>query len=358
MQNHEEYKLWADPMIYYPEMIKDILAAKKYVYIETFRLTSDAIGERFKNALIKVRKKGVAVRLLIDYWGAGSVKNGFLDELIKLGAEVRFFVKIKLSFDFFTRSHRRNHRKLLLVDDTISYIGSSNLTGYNLNWRESMLRMENRELTLLFKKIFNQDFHLYNRYIFSQAYYTRHIRHRNYEIIRDVPNIAIKKINRKFIQMIKEANHSVIIETPYFLPGFMLRKALMDSAEKGVKITVMLPKKSDVNLVDILRNKYLGPLYKKGVEFLFYEPNNLHSKLILVDNEWFGVGSSNFDYRSFRYMFEIMLFGNEPEIARQILEHAEITKKSCIPFAYKSWIKRPPIEKFFEWILLPFRHLL
>ncbi|MBN2639891.1 MAG: phosphatidylserine/phosphatidylglycerophosphate/cardiolipin synthase family protein [Bacteroidales bacterium] len=358
MKNHNTYKLWADPMQYYQEMIHDILTAKKYVYIETFRLSNDAIGERFRDALIKARKKGIAIKLLIDYWGAGSVKSGFLDELIRLGAEVRFFIKIKISFDFFTRSHRRNHRKLLLIDDNVSYIGSSNLTGYNLNWRESVLRMENHELTLIFKKIFNQDFQLYNRYIFSQAYYTKHIRHKNFEIIRDVPNIAIKKINKKFIQMIKEAKESVIIETPYFLPGFMLRKAMMEAAARGVKVTVLLPKKSDVNLVDILRNKYFGLLFKKGIEFLFYEPNNLHSKIILVDNQWFGIGSSNFDYRSFRYMFEIMLFGNEPQIAEQILEHAENTKSVSIPFNYRNWLKRPPIEKFFEWLLLPFRHLL
>lgn len=358
MDKTNKYSLLSDPLEYYPVMIQDILAAKKYVYIETFRLSNDAIGERFRNALIKIRKKGVAVKLLIDYWGAGSIKSGFLDELIKLGGEVRFFIKIKLSFDFFTRSHRRNHRKLLLIDDQLSYIGSSNLTGYNLNWRESMLRMEHVDMTHVFKKIFLQDFHLYNRYLFSQAYYTRLIRHHHFEVIRDVPNIAKKNINKKFIQLIKNARQSVIIETPYFLPGFMLRKTLMESAEKGTKITVMLPKKSDVNLVDILRNKYLGPLYKKGIEFLFYEPNNLHSKLILVDGELFGIGSSNFDYRSFRYMFEIMLFGTEPEIVKQILQHTEVTKRASIPFIYKSWEKRPPIEKFFEWILLPFRHLL
>jgi cardiolipin synthase len=132
----------------------------------------------------------------------------------------------------------------------------------------------------------------------------------------------------------------------------------MESAEKGTQITVMLPKKSDVNLVDILRNKYLGPLYKKGVEFLFYEPNNLHSKMILVDDQVFGIGSSNFDYRSFRYMFEIMLFGREPEIITQIKQHTEATKKASVPFIYKSWEKRPPIEKLFEWLLLPFRHML
>lgn len=358
VNNQKTYQLWADPMQYYQEMIKDIGTAKKYVYIETFRLGNDVIGERFRNALIKIRKKGIAVKLLIDYWGAGSVKSGFLDELIRLGGEVRYFIKIKLSFDFLTRSHKRNHRKLLLIDDNISYIGSSNLTGYNLNWRESVLRMENHELTLLFKKVFNQDFQLYNRYIFSQAYYTKHIKYDNFEIIRDVPNIAVKKINKKFIQLIKGAKSSVVIETPYFLPGFMLRKAMMETAERGVKVTVLLPNKSDVQLVDILRNKYLGPLYKKGIEFLFYEPNNLHAKIILVDNQWFGIGSSNFDYRSFRYMFEIMLFGNEPQIVEQIYEHTETTKMSSIPFNYKYWLKRPPIERFFEWLLLPFRHLL
>jgi len=338
-------------------MLEDIESAKKYILLETFRMSNDAMGERFRDKLTKAALKGVQVKLLIDYWGGGSVRSGFFDKLIDAGGEVRFFKKITYNLDFFTRSHRRNHRKLLLIDDKISYIGSSNITGYNLNWRESVLRLES-DITPVLKKLFLQDYKIYNSYIFSKAYYTRPVWHDDFEIVRDVPLITQKKINNKFIYHIKHAKETVDIETPYFLPGFMLRKSLMDAAQRGVKINIFLPKKSDVNLVDILRNKYLGPLAKKGIHFLFYEPNNLHAKLFLVDKRIFALGSSNFDYRSFRYMFEIMLFGDKKEIAQQVSRHVEETRKSAIPFVYEQWKNRPPIEKFFEWLLLPFRHML
>ncbi len=351
------FQLFSDPWKYYGTMLEDIASAKEYIYLETFRLGNDVIGERFCVKLTTAAKKGVTVKLLIDYWGAGGIRYGFLDKFIEAGGEVRFFKKIKYNFDFFTRSHRRNHRKLLLIDDKISYIGSSNITGYNLNWRESMLRMEH-SITPVLKKLFLQDYKIYNRYIFSKAYNTRPVRHEDFEIIRDVPLITQKKINNKFIYYIKQATESIDIETPYFLPGFMLRKSLTDAARRGVKINIFLPKKSDVNLVDILRNKYLGPLAKKGINFLFFESNNLHAKIFLADKKIFGIGTSNFDYRSFRYMFEIMLFGDQPEIAQQVSRHVKETLKSSIPFVYEQWKNRPPIEKFFEWLLLPFRHLL
>ena len=357
MEKSSRFQLFADPWKFYDKMLSDIAKAKEYVYLETFRIGNDVIGERFRDKLTEVAKKGVKVKLLIDYWGGASVRNGFFSPLYRAGGEVRFFKKIKYNFDFFTRSHRRNHRKLLLIDDKISYIGSSNITGYNLNWRESVLRMEDN-ITEIFKKLFLQDYKIYNRYIFSKAYYTRPVHYHNFDIVRDVPLITRKKINNKFIEIIKKARSSIEIETPYFLPGFLLRKNLMEAAERGVKIKIYLPKKSDVNLVDILRNKYLGPLSKKGIRFLFYEPNNLHAKLFLVDKKYFAVGSCNFDYRSFRYMFEIMLFGTQKTISRQIDRHVSETAKNTVPFIYEQWKNRPPIDKFFEWLLLPFRHLL
>ena len=352
-----KFQLFSDPWKYYGKMLDDIDSAKEYVYLETFRIGNDVMGERFRDKLTKAAKNGVDVKLLVDYWGGGSVRSGFFDKFVAAGGEVRFFKKIKYNFDFFTRSHRRNHRKLLLIDNNISYIGSSNITGYNLNWRESVLRMET-DITPVLKKLFLQDYKIYNRYIFSKAYYTRPVRHGNFEIIRDVPLLTQKKINNKFIDYIKKTKVSIDIETPYFLPGFMLRKSLMDAALRGVEINIFLPKKSDVNLIDILRNKYLGPLAKKGIHFLFFESNNLHAKIFLADKKNFAIGSSNFDYRSFRYMFEIMLFGDEPEILQQVILHVKETRKSTVPFVYEQWKNRPPIEKFFEWLLLPFRHLL
>jgi len=339
-------------------MIEDIEAARKYIYIETFRVSKDGIGDRFRRALTRKAKEGVDVRMLIDYWGAGPVNSEYFSQLIKNGGKVRFFEKIKYNSDIFTRGHKRNHRKLLLIDDNISWIGSSNLTGYNMNWRESMLRIKSGGMTFIFTKLFMQDFRIYNKYIFNKAYYTRLVRYKDFEIIRDAPSITVKRVNQKFIRLIKAAKKTVHIETPYFLPGFLLRKAMIDAAKRGVEVNVILPKQSDVNLIDVLRNKYLGPLHNSGINFLFYKPNNLHAKLMLIDAEVFALGSSNFDYRSFRYMYEIVIVGKEPQIVTQVKAHVQRTISQSLPFDVKRWTERPLINKFFEWILLPFRHLL
>jgi len=354
----EPYHLFSQPLQYYNQMVYDIENARKYIYVETYRVGKDEVGERFRDALTKKSKAGIEVRILIDYWGAGPVDHEFFKELIEYSGEVRFFEKIKYTTDKFTQGHKRNHRKLLLVDDDISWIGSSNLTGYNINWRESMLRIRSLEMAFAFTKLFMQDFRIYNKYIFNKAYNTKMIKVGDFEIIRDAPSIAIKRINQKFIRMIKSARESVIIETPYFLPGFLLRKALIDAKKRGVKITVILPNHSDVNLVDILRNKYLGPLHRNGINFQFYRPNNLHAKLMLVDNEVFAIGTSNFDYRSFRYMYEIMLAGDNKDIVRQVKSHVDETIKDSTPFDIEKWENRAMINKLFEWLLLPFRHLL
>jgi cardiolipin synthase len=357
MEPKEPYHLFDDPLRYYNEMIEDIEKASKYVYIETFRVGKDEIGERFRRVLTKKAKEGVEIKILIDYWGAGSIDHDYFEKLIEYKGEVRFFEKIKFNSDIFTRSHRRNHRKFLLIDDVITYIGSSNLTGYNINWRESVLRMRS-DITTAFVKIFNQDFNNYNKYSFHKPYKTLLIKHGNFEIVRDVPSIARKNINNKFIRLIKNSKSRVTIETPYFLPGFFLRKALMDTAQRGISVNVIMPRNSDVTLIDILRKKYFGMLYKAGVNLMFYELNNLHAKMMLVDKKVFAIGSSNFDYRSFRYMYEIMMIGTNKDIASQVNSHMKITLSDSTKFNYDNWKNRSPINKLFEWILLPFRHLL
>jgi len=357
MQPTEPYHLFSDPLQYYSEMIIDIENAKKYIYLETFRIGNDEIGERFRRVLTKKAKEGIQIKILIDYWGAGSIDHDYFKKLIKFNGEVRFFEKIKFNTDIFTRGHRRNHRKLLLIDDEITYIGSSNITAYNMNWRESVLRMKTN-ITSEFVKIFLQDFNNFNKYTFHITSKARMVKYGNFEIIRDVPTIARKQINNKFIKLIKSAKSRVTIETPYFLPGFFLRKALMDAAHRGVSINVILPRHSDVSLIDILRNKYFGALYKSGVNILFYELNNLHAKMMLIDKKVFAIGSSNFDYRSFRYMYEIMLIGTNKDIAKQVNSHVKSTISDSVKFDYDHWKNRSLINKLFEWVLLPFRHLL
>jgi phosphatidylserine/phosphatidylglycerophosphate/cardiolipin synthase-like enzyme len=132
----------------------------------------------------------------------------------------------------------------------------------------------------------------------------------------------------------------------------------MDACRRGVKVTVIVPRHSDVLLVDILRNRYLGPLHEKGLQFRYYVPANLHAKALLIDGSIFAIGSPNFDYRSFRYMHEIVLIGREPSIVDQLYSHMHQTLSESIPFDYDKWKSRPRLQLFIEWLLLPFRHLL
>ncbi len=353
----EPYHLFAEPANYYNQMMDDIAQAKEYVYIETYRFGNDSIGLKFREILLRKAKQGIEIKLLIDFWGGNAVVNRFFDELIALGAEVRFFEKIKFNTDIFTRGHKRNHRKLILIDDEITYIGSSNITEYNLNWRESVLRIKG-PITLTFKRVFKQDFRIYNKYIFFKANYIRLLRHNDFEIVRDMPSITKQRIMRRFLRLIKKAEHSIHIITPYFLPGFKIRKELMDAAKRGVDVNVIIPKRSDVGLVDILRNKYSGQLHQSGIKIRLYIPHNLHGKLFMVDDETFIIGSPNFDYRSFRYMYEIVLQGSDDDIIEQAKQYIHKTIESTELFSYKHWKHRPLINKLFEYLLLPFRHLL
>lgn len=353
----EPYHLFTDPIRYYNAMIEDIENAKDYIFIETYRIGNDVVGVRFRDALIKKAKEGVEIKILIDAWGGAAVNSGFFDQLIKWGGEVRFFEKIKFNSDIFTQGHRRNHRKIMLIDDDITYFGSSNLTEYNLNWFESVLRIKG-SLSLAFKKVFRQDYSIYNQYVFAKANYLRLIRHSNFEIVRDMPSITKQRIMNRYIQMINKAKSFVTIVTPYFLPGYKLRKVLIDAAQRGVSVKVIIPKRSDVNLVDILRNKYLGQLHLAGVNILLYMPHNLHAKLLLIDKSTFSIGSPNFDYRSFRYMYEIIMIGQEESICKQVNQHIQTIIENTNMFDFEQWKRRPLINKFFEWMLLPLRHLL
>ncbi len=340
----------------FQSMLKDIEAATTYIYLETYRLNDDSIGYKFRDALAAKCKQGVKVRILVDSWGT-SVSSSFFTPVIKNGGEVRYFKKFKFFFDFFTKNHRRNHRKLLLIDDNITYIGSSNYSTYSLAWRESVLKIEG-EITRYFKKTYNDSFTIYRKYQFNKFSFKKIIKLGDYKIVQDIPSIYFQRIRKEYTHLINNAKKEILIETPYFLPGYKLRKALLDAGERGVDIKILVPKHSDVKLVDMLRNKYLGMYYKKNVKILFYTPNNLHSKCLLIDNEIFSIGSTNFDYRSFRYQYEIILLGTNSSINLDIRNHIMKTMLDCEDFDYEKWLTRPFLEKIFEWMMLPLRYLL
>lgn len=351
-----KYQLYDDTLRFYNALQSDINAAKSYIYLEFYKFGNDSVGKLFRDLLAKKAREGVEVKVLLDSWGT-SLSDSFFASLVQFGGEVRYFEKIRFNLDFLTRSHCRNHRKIVAIDDKVSYIGSANITDYNLVWRELCLRIEGG-IAGSFKKIFLQMYEVHNKYVLFKALHTEPFFFGQLEILRDFPSMSRQNIKKRFTKLIKSAKKKIVIESPYFLPSFLVRMALIRAAKRGVKVIVIMPKHSDVRLVDVLRNKYLGPLAERGIEFFMYFPQNLHAKLLLIDDKVFAVGSPNFDYRSFRFQHEIVLTGPDINLSNKLKAHVKETLNDSEPFNYQRWKTRPFIEKVFEWIIVPFRHLL
>ena len=337
------FTILSNPKKIYTSMLKDISNAKKEICLETYIYDDDEIGASFKETLIERAASGVKVMLLIDAWGS-SVKKEYFHELISLGAEVRFFREIRYVIRILSRNHERNHRKLLIIDQNLAYMGSANITASCLSWRELVLRIQG-ELSLKLISSFMLSWNSFNQNTFVKA---RTIFHKGFQIVQDVPSDEHQLTRSKYISLIKSAKNNISIETPYFVPSSRIRRALYEAIERGVKVRLVLPYISDVRLIDLVRNRYLSKLFRRGIEIYYYKKSRLHSKLLIIDDNFFLLGSSNIDYRSFIHQHEINLIGTSPAIIASLQNYFQKTLSGCVPFNYEEWKNRSSIGKIAE----------
>jgi cardiolipin synthase len=351
------YTLFDEALEFYNALLEDIKNASKSVYIEIFKFRNGYIANRILSELTRAVKRGIDVRILVDDWGTPNAKTLF-SEFTNAGGSALVWEKIKFSLKqrSIIKTHKRNHRKIITIDNQITYIGSANITDYNLPWKESMLRVANYDFAKMMKRIFLQYYNAAKQEIEKKGV-SKTLHAFDFEVLRDVPSITWSTVRKRYIELIENATESVTIVTPYFFPSQYLRKPIEAAVKKGIEINVIIPLHSDVPSADILRRRYLGALHEKGVNIFHYTPGNLHAKMVFVDETVFSIGSSNFDYRSFRFQHEIVVLGRQPEIVDLVKKHISGTLKDCIPFDYESWKRRSNIEIFTEWLLLPFRHL-
>ena len=359
LDDKANYKFYSSSALWYDDLLQDINNAKKYVYLETFRIYNDEVGKKLTNALIDSHIKGVKVRVLADWWGTGT-NNACIQSMIQAGVEVRLFKKFIPSIFLFARNHRRDHRKIIAIDDKISYIGSANFTEYCTKWRESILRIEGK-MSMICKKIFIDNFKIYNKDIMHPSIRKasrRTIRYNDFFFIREVPSVFSQRIKKNYIILIQRAKQSITIETPYFLPGYRIYKELVQAIKRGVNVKILIPRTSDMKIVDFVRESLIEKLYKKGAKILYYNYGNLHSKLLSIDDEIFSIGSANMDHRSFKYMFEIALIGSDPIVNSLVNEHIFHTETMSNEFDIQKEKNRPIFRRFLSLIILPFSRLL
>jgi len=360
----KNFQVLSKPKEIYKKMLQDIEQARKSIYLETYIYEDDEIGDKFLQALIKKAREGVKVFVLIDALGSGSTKTfmhnilgikntlglstgankDYFKKLEEAGGEIRFFKEVRYVIRWFGENHERNHRKLLLIDEKISYIGSINITSGCLDWRELVLKLEGA-ISSHFVYSFLNHWELAGKITKKKI---KLILHKGFEILQDIPADNKMVTARKYTQLIRNAKKEILIETPYFVPPIRIRQALSRAVKRGVSVTLLLPCKSDLKILDIIRNRYLGRLYMKGIKIYYYLPSNLHSKLLLVDNSFFLLGSSNLDYRALIHQYEINLFGRNKKIISKLRSFFNSGLKASKPFDYREYKSRSSFTKALE----------
>ena len=294
-------------------MLSDIKTAKKYIYLETYHFGNDEIGKKFRKELMKKSNEGVEIKLLMDGFGSAfrfrtAFNKDFLKHFFENGINVKLYREFRFGFNIIRKNNYRDHRKLLVIDDRISYIGSSNINSSCLSWKESNIRIEGR-IAVAFRNIFQQNYKIANKYSFKKESHLKLLNSDGIRIIRDIPSMDCK-IRDEQLNMISSANKEILIETPYFLPDKQFRNELIAAAKRGVKVMIIMPLDSDHKIADYLREKNLGELNLAGIEIYYYKYELIHAKVMVVDKKVYSIGSSNLDFRSTLFQFEMNILGN------------------------------------------------
>lgn len=300
----------------YDTIIEDLEQAKWFIHIQYYIIRDDILFERIREVLERKIKEGVEVRILYDGMGCRTVTPQFWKKLREQGMEVAEFFPA-LFGRFHLRMNYRNHRKLLIVDNEVAYIGGFNIGREYVNldeklgyWRDTHLRISGTA-TLNLQIQFLQDWnYAAGKNLFGESKYYMEAAYgkRDYckvQIIASGPDHKGQTIRDNYLYLIYKARKSIYIQTPYFIPDESVTQALYMAVLSGVEVNIMIPCKPDHMFVYWATYSYIGDLVMVGANCYTYDKGFLHAKGMVVDGEVFCYGTANMDIRSFALNFEV-----------------------------------------------------
>ncbi len=306
-------------------LMRDIRSARRRIWVETYIFFNDAGGKLIANALKEKARHGVDVRVMYDAVGSLGVPAAFFNEMIAAGVKVHCFHRLAEALlsrsGLLTILNRRNHRKLIVIDDAAGYFGGMNIVDNTMadnarvardklptsaGWRDVHVRLAGdrvRELAESFE-------HSWRR-AHNELFLRRRRKYRRAplpssadpaESIRffdSGPIYKFSRVGRIYSRLLRSARHTVYISMAYFIPVGFPQRALLSARKRGVRVRIIVPEKSDVKLVKWASAYLYDKMIRRGFRIYERQSRMLHSKMIVVDDQWTAVGSANFDPRSF-----------------------------------------------------------
>jgi cardiolipin synthase len=347
--NGNDVTLLFDGRSAFPSMENAAKSATRSVHVLFYIFRDDETGRRFRDLLVERARAGVTVRVLVDAWGSPSFTRRFSDPLRAAGARVAAFRSSKLQPLFAPRLSFANHRKLLVVDDNVAFIGGMNIGNeYAREWHDVMARIEGPAVHAL-DHVFLDDWYFASDEDISDVERdgTRRKGDVACAIIASGPDRA-SYIHDAYFILFTRAERRIWIVTPYFIPSDALATALRTAASRGLDVRVILPLISDVSIVKHAARSYYPDLVSAGVKIYEYEGPMVHAKAFVVDDDTSAVGSANVDSRSFRLSFEISCFLKDPAINARLGAWCEGLVADSHPVTRAECVNRSIGEKLLE----------
>lgn len=312
------------------QLFRDIDMAKNYIHIQYYIIKNDNLGRKLIKALTVKAKEGVKVRVLYDELGSRGLPKRLFKEFRAAGGQVEVFFPSKFRF-INLRMNFRNHRKLVIIDGKIGYVGGFNVgdeyLGLNSRfgyWRDTHLRIQGAAVYALQTRFildWNQASDDYD-VDYVPNLYPEDVSHGSVgiQIVTSGPDSEFHQIKNGYIRMIMSAKKSIFIQTPYFIPDSSLLDSLRIACLSGVEVNIMIPNKPDHPFVYWATLSHVAELLKIGANIYIYNNGFVHAKTLVVDEEISSVGTANIDYRSFKLNFEVNAFLYDEGISKKLTE--------------------------------------
>ena len=358
--SHNSIEIFTEGKTKFESLKKDLKQAQKSILLQYYIFLDDKIGNEISEILIEKAHAGLEVKVIYDHVGSFRASNKFFKKMENEGVEIHPFFRVNFP-QFANRINWRNHRKLVIIDGKVGYIGGMNIAdryaygvknGKNV-WRDTHFRVQGDIIeSLVYSFAIDWNFRKNETYIPKyEENENRLSQVSGMQLTTGGPVNSWNNLSLMFLTAISSAKRLIWIQTPYFLPTDALFNALQAAALADVDVRIMMPEHTDSTLLHYASFSYITQCLEAGIKIYLYQPGMLHAKAMIIDDTIVTAGSTNFDFRSFENNFECNLFIYDSTFNRKMREIYYSDMEKCLRVKKEEWKKRPITHRFLESLL-------
>jgi cardiolipin synthase len=358
--------VFTNGVAFYPAMLQAIGEATRSINMELYIFQPGRIANRFVAELSAKARQGVTVTIVVDAIGSLSLWGRPVRRLRKAGCRIESYQRLR--WYSLARLNNRTHRELLLVDGKVAFVGGAGIADWwvypsfkrmrwRKPWRDTMARIEGPVVAALQGVAAENWLECCGEILTGPAYFPSLSQAGDTTafVVKSSPSDRATASRVTFQMLMEGSDHAVHISTPYFLPDRSLRRALVETARRGVAVTLVVPgRKTDQKWVRLASRRMWGHLLEAGVRIFEYRDTMTHAKVLVADELWSVLGTTNIDNRSFEHNDEVNVAMRDAALAARLLEDYARDIADSDEVTREHWLRRPFWEKIvgpFVWIL-------